>query len=267
MARGRLRWADASELSNRSRPELPATFILRIGETACSDLGISQPGENDDVGDQHPLLRKFIGTFTDPAAIDDGVPLAQMRGRGLYRIRAGDWRGAVWADTSNGVVWLCRAVRLANYPSEAAAYDALEAIGHDGIFPGEAESSDAQRDQFVAQALRAMRDAMQEAHELPNSWQPARMRGPGEGKDEGKIIGRAYVEEIEVGDEVLTDRFVITVTRAPEGVMPHEEWVKLVMARVFLPQEGEVDFVGPSSLPPGHELRPGPEIALAQNAL
>lgn len=266
MRRARLQWADASELSNRTRPELPPTFILRVTDAACADLNIDQPGENDDLAAQHPLVRKFVNVFVDPAAIDDGVPFAQMPGKGLYRIKVRDWRGIVWADVRIGVVWLCRAVKLADYSSEDAAYDALAALGEDGIFPTEGESRDAAGDQKIAHALRAMRDAMQAAHELTNSWHQARMHTGSQADEESRVIGRAYVEEIEVDDEVVVDRFVIAVVRAPDSAISHEEWLKLVVARVFPPHGGEVDFVGPDALPAGHELKPGPEVALAQEA-
>jgi hypothetical protein len=266
VARARLQWADASELSNRTRPELPPTFILRVTDAACSDLGIDQSGEDDEIGEQHPLVRKFVNGFVDPAAIDDGVPFAQMPGKGLYRIKTGDWRGIVWADTNIGVVWLCRAARLADYSSEDAAYDALAALGDSGIFPTDDESGVARRDQKVVHALRAMRDAMQTAHELPNTWHQAQMLAVGQADHEAVVIGRAYVEEIEVDDEVVIDRFVIAVVRAPDNEIAHEEWLELVAARVFPAHGGEVDFVGPDALPPGHELRPGPEVALAQEA-
>ncbi|MGN6587939.1 MAG: hypothetical protein ACTHKT_10800 [Solirubrobacterales bacterium] len=266
MARARLKWADASELSNRTRPDLPPTFILRVSDAACSDLKIDPPGEDDNIAAQHPLVRKFVDVFVDSEAIDDGVPFAQMPGRGLYRIRTGDWRGIVWADTPIGVVWLCRAVRLADYSSERAAYDALAALGDDGIFPMDGERRVAQRDQKIVYALRAMRDAMQAAHELPNSWHQARMRAAGQPREEGVVIGRAYVEEIEVDEEVVIDRFMIALVCAPDSEIPHEEWLKLVMARVFPRHGGKVDFVGPDALPAGHDLRPGPEVALAQEA-
>jgi hypothetical protein len=259
-----LQWADACELSNMSRPDLPSTFVLRLSKSVCADLGVAQPESEALIDDQHSLVRKFVDSFTDSSAIDSGTPFRQVPGKGLYRIRAEHWRGLVWTDKSTGVVWLCRAVSLADHPSEDAAYDALAGMGDD-IFPVEKEREDAKKAQVLAHALQAMHQAMQEAHELPNSWQYARMVGPGRKEAEAETIGRAYVEQIEEEDEVVIDRFLIAVTRPPAEVTV-EDWVAALTARVFPPQEGEVEFIGPDDLPDGPPFSPGPEIALAQQA-
>ncbi len=94
-------------------------------DAVCADLGIERPESGALVANQHPLVQKFVNQFTDASAIDDGRPFSQMPGRGLYRIRREEWRGLIWTDKDSGVVWLCRAVSLADFPEESDAYNAL----------------------------------------------------------------------------------------------------------------------------------------------
>jgi hypothetical protein len=215
------------------------------------------------VDDQHGLVRKFITTFRDPTAIDAGRPFASMPGRGLYRIRAGEWRGLVWADRAAGVIWLCCAVCLADHQNEDLAYGAFVDLG-ESIFPTQEERKEASQEQRIAHALRAMRDAMQSAHDFPGSWEGARLRCADQELDDAETIGRAYVEQIEEDGDELVDRFLITVTKPPAGISA-DDWIDLVVARVF-PGDEPVFPVRTDDLPYGSEFRIGPEIALAQQA-
>lgn len=263
MADPQLQWADASELSNNSRGDLPPKLVLRLTDSVCDDLDIPQPKDRARVADQHNLVQKFIARFANVSAIDSGVPFRQVGGRGLYRIRIEHWRGLVWTDRSKGIVWLCRAVSLADHPNEDAAYDALAAMG-EAIFPTEDEMEKATKIQVTADAVDAMYQAMQRAHELPESWQTAELTRLGSGERE--TIGRAYVEQIEEEEEVLSDRFLIAVTTPPADIsLP--DWLVLLQARVFTAQGSDVTPIGPNDLPPGPPLMLDREIALAQRAL
>ncbi len=252
------RWADARELSNETRPDLPDTFLLRLTDSVCGDLGIDHPKEGALVADEHELVRKFVDTFTSGDVIDDGVALRQVPGRGFYRIRVGEWRAVVWTDKDAGVVWLCRTVFLGDFPNEDAAYDALEAMG-EALFPSEEDRTQARKERAIVCALGAIQRAMQSAHELPNTWHVA--------DNEGEVVGRAHVEQIEEEGEVLAQRFLITVTRPPAEISDGEEWIALVASRVLPESDGGYEFVGDDSLPDGSSFKPGREVALAQETL
>lgn len=256
-------WADASERSNDSRLDLPSTYVLRLTEAACSELGIDPPDPHASFSTLHELVRKFADVFKSASAIDSGVPFSQMPGRGLYRIRAQEWRGIVWADRDSGIVWLCRAASLSDYPHEDQLYDALAAHG-EGIFPPEKEREEAESAQLVAHAMRALREAMQEAHEVPEKWCEAKMRGAHQSREESETIGHAYVEQLKDEDEVLVDRFLVT-TAVPLGSLSVENWLALVQ-RLFPVQDGQPFFIAPGDLPDGIIFTPGVEVALAQQA-
>lgn len=262
MASSPPQWAEASERSNNSRRDLPSTYVLRLTGVACGDLGIDPPDPGTAFADQHELVQKFADTFKDPAAIDSsGKPFAQMPGKGVFRIRRGEWRGLVWADRGAGVVWLCGAANLADFPDEGLLYNHLAARG-DLIFPTEEERENARDAQLAAHALRALRDAMQAAHDAPETWHEARMRGGRQSPGGGELIGRAYVERVADEFGVLVERFMVTVARPP-GSLKQTDWLALVM-RVFPSQDGEPEIVGRGALPDGIDFKPGREVALVQ---
>lgn len=255
-------WADASERSNRSRLDVPSTYLLRLTATACADLGIDPPSANTALSAQHELVRKFADTYKDPTAIDEaGKPFAQMPGKGVYRIRRQEWRGLVWADRDAGVVWLCGAACLADFSNEDQLYDYLARRG-ETIFPAAEEREDAHKAQVGAHALGALRSAMQTAHEVPESWQEARMRGAGQRPGEGTVIGRAYIERVEDEYGVLVERFLVTVSKPP-GSFSQSDWLALAM-RTFPPQDGLPRFIGAEDLPEGLNFTQGPEVAMVQ---
>jgi hypothetical protein len=261
---GRL-WQAATDLANESRADLPSSYVLKLTDAACSDLGIAQPEAEALVDDQHPLVRKFVDRFKDPSAVDDGVPFRSRAGRGLYRVRMGQWRGLVWADKGAGVVWLLRAVALSDFPDEDQAYRHLAGIPDAELFPGTSEAEAAATDQVVAHALGALRDALQTAFELPGEWHEARMRPANGPAGAGESVGRAFVERelIEEEDLAVEDRFLIAVTQPPTA-LEATEWAALVMARVF-PRGEEVFWVSHEDLPPGSGIAPGLEFALSQH--
>ena len=252
------RWADARELSNETQPELPDTFLLRLTDSVCGDLGIEHPKEGALVANEHELVRKFVDTFTSVDAIDKGRPLSQVSGQGFYRIRIGEWRAVVWSDKEAGVVWLCRAVSLGSFPNEGAAYDALEVMGEE-LYPSEDDRTEAGKERALVCALGAIHRAMRLAHQLPNTWQDA--------DHEGEIVSRTHVEQVEEEGEVLAQRFLIVVTKPPAEVPDGEEWIALVASRVLPESHGRYEFVGDDSLPDGSSFKPGREVALAQETL
>lgn len=258
-------WAAAAEVSNKSRLDVPSTYILKPTTAVCDDLGIAAPCADALVSDQHVLIKKFADHFKDPAVIDDGVPFRKMSGRGLYRIRAQHWRALVWADRGVGVVWLLRAVSLSKFQREEDAYDHLAGLGS-GLFPTEDEIAAAADEQRLAHAVRALRDALSEAMQLPGTWHPARMRAADQRPGEGEIVGRTYVERESDTNEWIEERFLVAVTRCPASSVSSEEWAALVMARVFPnhPDASVPDFVDLRAVPGSH--RPGVEFALIQEA-
>jgi hypothetical protein len=266
MARSLPRWAGASERSNESRLDVPAMYTLRLTEGACTDLGISHPEPDDALPGLHVLVQKFADHYCDAVAIDTGEPFAQMPGRAVFRIKRNDWRGLVWADREAGVMWLCRAVCLSDFPREELAYDALAAIGDD-IFPTDEERKAAEEERILLHALWAMRGAMQEAHVLSETWCEARIREADQRLEDAEVVGRAYVEPIAKDeDDELEVRFLIAVTIPPAKIISGEEWVELVMTRVFPRHGGEVLPISPNDLPGRPAFAPGPEIALAQES-
>ena len=263
-------WAAATELANQVREDLPASYILRVSDAAWNDLGIrveDRPERTAPIGDQHVLVQKFLDTYKNPEQVDDGVPLQSRPGRGLYRIRrdspGGDWRGACWADKQTGVVWLLRAVSLAEYPNENRAYEVFEGMSDDDLFPSEEERARAAQAQRLAHTLRALRDAMQDASELPEEWHEAQRRDAGDPLGEGEVVGRAYVERIEEEDGILIDRFLITFRRPPVEGLSGTDWVALLESRLF-PPDSRVLPVTESGLPEGSHFDQSQEIALAQ---
>jgi hypothetical protein len=252
------RWADASELRNSTRPDLPKVILLRLTDALCGDLGVEHPDDGALVANEHALIKKFVDENKDAEAIDKGVPLQQVPGKGLYRIKRGEWRGVTWADKDGGVVWLCRAVALGSFPHEDLAYDALAALGDD-LFPSDEERESAAEEWATAHVLRAIQGAMQEAHDFPNSWQVAEVNG--------EVIARAHVEQIEEEGVVLAQRFLIVISKPPVALPDGDDWLPLVVARVLPTEHGNHIWIGTDSLPPGAEFQPGREFAVAQETL
>lgn len=257
MADARKRWADASEVRNKTRPQLPPVLLLRLTDAVCDDLDVEHPRDDALLASEHELIQKFADEYKTAEAIDNGEPLRQVPGRGVYRIRRGEWRGATWADTEIGTVWLCRAVFLGSHPTEDDAYDAFEAMGHD-LFPTDGEREAAADEWALAHVFSAMKAAMQEAHELPNTWQIAEV--------DGEVIGRAHVEQIVSDGEIVAQRFLVVIRKPPVAIPDGEEWLPLVIARVLPEADGYPDFIDPTTLPPGSNYGAS-EVALAQEAL
>ncbi len=258
MADAPKRWASASEVQNKTRPELPPVLLLRLTDAVCGDLNVEHPKDDALLASEHELIQKFADEYKTPDAIDQGEPLRQVPGKGVYRIRRGEWRGATWADTDVGTVWLCRAVFLGSHPTEDDAYDAFEAMGDD-LFPTEDEREAAADAWALAHVFSAMKAAMQEAHELPNTWQIAEV--------DGEVIGRAHVEQIVSEGEIVAQRFLVVIRKPPVNMPDGEDWLPLVIARVLPEGDGYPDFIDPNTLPPGSDYAGGSEVALQQDEL
>jgi hypothetical protein len=258
MADAQRRWADASEVRNKTRPELPEILLLRLTDAVCGDLNVEHPDDGSPLASEHELIQKFADEYKSAEAIDNGEPLRQVPGKGVYRIKRDEWRGATWADKEVGIVWLCRAVSLASYPTEDKAYDAFEEMGED-LFPTDDEREAAAEDWALAHVFSAMKAAMQEAHELPNTWQVAEV--------DGEIIGRAHVEQIESDGVVLAHRFLVVIRKPPVTLPDGDDWLPLMIARVLPEGDGYPDFINPDDLPSGSSYRDGREVAIAQEAL
>jgi hypothetical protein len=265
MAGPLVRWADASEYLNNSRSDVPPVYVLRLTKAACADLGIDHPEADDDFESLPPLIQKFADHYENAAAIDAGTPFAAMPGKGLFRIKRNEWRGLVWADRAAGVMWLCRAVVLADYAHEDLAYDELARAGEQ-VLPTDDERESAEEERVLVHALWAMRDAMREAHDAPDTWHDARILGAGQVQEDGEIIGRAYVEQIKEDGDELKVRCLIAVTKPPVSIVSAEEWIELVMTRIFPPQGGDVLPMNHNDLPGHPDFHPGVEVALFQDA-
>lgn len=130
------------------------------------------------------MLRVFSSEFTDEARIDDGVRLQQVRQPGVFRIRAGDQRAAIWYDAAHGVVWLCRVLAISDFPDEAALYRHFGKLARDsdldpsreGLLPTLAERREAGGEQHLQAVTVALADALDHAHGEPGAWQRATMR-------------------------------------------------------------------------------------------
>jgi len=252
------RWADASEVRNKTRPELPEVLLLRLTDAVCEDLDVEHPDDGALLASEHELIQKFADEYKSSEAIDSGEPLRQIPGKGVYRIKRGEWRGATWADKEVGIVWLCRAVFLGAFPTEDKAYDAFEEMG-EGLFPTDDEREAAAEEWALVHVFSAMKAAMQEAHDFPNTWQIAEVNG--------EVIGRAHVEQIESEGVVLAQRFLVVIRKPPVTLPDGNDWLPLVIARVLPKGDGYPDFIDPDTLPPGSSYRGGREVALVQEAL
>ena len=226
MAGAQRRWADASEVRNKTRPELPEILLLRLTDAVCGDLNVEPPDDRTLLASEHELIQKFADEYKNAEAIDNGEPLRQVPGKGVYRIRRGEWRGATWADKEAGIVWLCRAVFLGAFPTEDKAYDAFEEMGQD-LFPTDDEREAAAEEWALVHVFSAMKAAMQEAHEFPNTWQIAEV--------DGEVIGRAHVEQIETDGVVLAQRFLVVIRKPPVRMPDGDDWLPLVR-RGFCPR-------------------------------
>lgn len=258
MADAQRRWADASEIRNKTRPELPEILLLRLTDAVCGDLNVKRPADEALLAGEHELIQKFADEYKSAEAIDNGTLLQQAPRKGVFRIKRGEWRGATWADKEIGIVWLCRAVFLGSYKTEGQAYDAFERMGED-LFPTADEREAAAGDWRLAHVFSAMKVAMENAHICPNTWQVAEV--------DGEVIGRAHVEQIESDGVILAQRFLIVIRRPPIELPSGEDWLSLVMARVFPKANDLPDFVDPTTLPPGSCYLDGREVALAQEDL
>lgn len=59
---------------------------------------------------RHPLIAKSREWFgSDPAGDSYHQPIACAANLGLFEVRAGQWRGAIWTDQDSGVRWLVAA--------------------------------------------------------------------------------------------------------------------------------------------------------------
>lgn len=107
------------------RADVANPYLLRVCARAWEDLGEDQPSSEPPAAaaQKHEIISKFYDTFSGAGNVDYGRPLASVNDPKVFRIRAGGWRAAVRYTPEDGVVWLCRALSLADFHDETDAYD------------------------------------------------------------------------------------------------------------------------------------------------
>lgn len=196
--------------------------------------------------------------------MDTGTPIGQVKDPKVFRIRAGDWRAACRYFPDDGVQWLCRALALAKFHVEDDAYvefGNFEAAGT--LLPGEDERRRARGDQFVVDAILALKEAMGAAENQLGVWFQGYVDRP---NGESFRIGRALlVEHEEIDDDgAIVTRYVLLITGPPSDVDMEAGWKELIAAHVF---PGDEPVLPPwDGLPVGTHKAPE-ELALMQQTL
>jgi hypothetical protein len=255
------------------RADLPSVWLLVVRELAFDDLDVpaSIRGDIEALKGRYPILRCFFDDLVDERRVDDGRPIGAVNQSKVFRIREGDKRAAVWYDAEHGVVWLCRALAIADFPDEGALYRHFGRLeGHPSrqplasalLIPDENERREAGGEQHLENTIAALMAARDRAYREPRAWHSATMRTPA-----GSIagVGRAYVDRqaLDASGELVT-RFIIVLDEWPACLPRPADWRSRITASCFADDEDVMRAYW--GLPVGTGLRPG-EVPLVQERL
>jgi hypothetical protein len=267
-------------MANRKRPEAATSslpchvaghtrngiadpYVLRVSQRAWADLGEApSAGDLAEAATRHRILKKFYETYLTPEAVDTGVPIDRLVDSKVFRIKSGDWRGAVRYMPDDGVLWLCRALSLAKHHDEHDAYVKFGTLEQNGLLlPNEEERQRARSDQLLISIILALREARVRADHDPRVWCPARCQR----LDGSEVsVGRMYVEYDEADDEMLfTYRYLLLIRKPPPGLSLPKGWQQIVAEQVF--PTGD-PFKATNDLPGGTNIRPD-ELPLLQETI
>lgn len=278
--RGRTRRASA--LASHRRPISAARTAprLRIAEKAYEDLKVpaSERGDIDKLAGSYGIIGKFRASFVtrDPSSAHV-VKAIRERIRAVSRDHArpdledvvvkrvrhddatGAWRAPTWWEATADTVWLCRAKRISDYPSEEALYDALADLHERGeLLPTPKERALAVAEAVQDKALEALRVALAAAHDAPERWVEATVAGRGS-------IGAAVVISVEEEDGSWIERTVVVARRLT--VSPGHDIPLAQRARLELSDpHGVAPMTAARQIPAGRALRDG-EVPLVQEVI
>lgn len=208
-------------------------------------------------------MRKFYEDFSDASRVDSGRTIDAVSDPKVFRIKTGDWRAAVRYIPEDGVVWMCRVVRLSKFRREQDAYAQLGAFcDSDVLLPADQERRQARGDQFLTSAVAALQQARVNADNEPFQWWTADAQRP----DSTVFrVGRIYAEREVVDSEgEFITRFLLLMTEPPEDVQLRPGWQTLITAHVF-PAGEPVDPTW--ELPPGTNWQRGTEQPFTQQTV
>lgn len=135
-----------SYITGHDREDVADPYLMRVSRRAWEDLGITPPVDDlAEIVDRHPILNKFYETYASADAVDRGTRVSQLEDPKIFRIRRGEWRGAVRYFPEDGVQWLCRNVQLSRYHEEDDAYNRLGDLERNGRLLPERDEREAAR--------------------------------------------------------------------------------------------------------------------------
>lgn len=197
---------------------------------------------------------------------DGEKPTSPLASEVVFRIRfddkrSGARRSTVVYDAPLNIVWMCRTVRLSDFPQpqEPNAYKHLADLWvNDKLLPDEDERNAAIADIYWRSFIEALERAKDAAHAQPGSWVRAVADTPA-----GKLdVGHVYVEREDLGDGVFVTRFFIVTRRDPHNLGRPQGWIDLLFRA--LEQDDWEGATWATEIPPGQDVVPGEQIAVMQ---
>lgn len=247
-----------------SRADVGNPYLLRVSRRAWEDLGEASPPKEppEEAAAKHRIVRKFYDEFSAADRVDGGVPIDTVEDPKVFRIKSGDWRAAVRYVPADGVVWMCRALSLANFNDEQHAYVEFGRLYDAGLLlPDDAEQKLARGDHFLVGAVLALSQARVNADNDPRTWWGAYATRP-DGRHHR--IGRIYAErELDEEGEYVT-RFLLLVAAPPTDVTVRDDWREFVLHRIFPSDEPIMPAFG--GLPAGTNREPD-ELPFVQETI
>jgi hypothetical protein len=144
-------------------------------------------------------------------------------------------RAAVRYTPEDGVVWLCRALSLADFHDESDAYDEFGRLFDNGsLLPSQGEQERARGDYFLVGAVLALSQARVNADNNPGQWWAAvATRANGSESRIGRIYAEGETDE--AGDYVT--RFILLVTSPPSDLTLRPDWRAFLLAQILRDDE------------------------------
>jgi hypothetical protein len=178
-------------------------------------------------------------------------------------------RAAVVHDPEHNVVWMCRVVKISDFPhkQEENAYKELGLMWkNSALLPTDAERADAAAEAYWHRFMDALSQARAVAEEHPGNWVNADVNTPLTGPI---TIGSAFFEKEEHADGSYTTRWFVIVSKDPAGLARRPaDWLMLVDAELFDEPDDEIDPPVPArEIPGGRWVDASKEIAFRQSAL